>query len=286
VDFSVSDEYKVASAGKTLKKIQKDGISTYTFSLDNARSFSMVLSKYFSVKTENKNGVEVGYYYYDDNNPDQSFDYILKSLDFFGEKFGKYAYSSYSVVQTKFVQGGMEYPTLVMISDNLDEKSYGEVIVHETAHQWWQVAVGNNEIEYGFLDEGLSEYSVILFYENHSEYGLTRESLVKSALQTYKIYCSVYDKVFGKVNTSMVRSLTTFDSEYDYVNIAYIKPCIMYDNLRQTIGDNRFFEGLKRYYKQYKYKNANPYDIVGVYEKIGADTNGFFTSFYDGKVIL
>ena len=84
VDFSVSDEYKVASAGKTLKKIQKDGISTYTFSLDNARSFSMVLSKYFSVKTENKNGVEVGYYYYDDNNPDQSFDYILKSLDFFG----------------------------------------------------------------------------------------------------------------------------------------------------------------------------------------------------------
>ena len=39
-------------------------------------------------------------------------------------------------------------------------------------------------------------------------------------------------------------------------------------------------------YKQYKYKNANPYDIVGAYEKIGADTNGFFTSFYDGKVIL
>ena len=60
----------------------------------------------------------------------------------------------------------------------------------------------------------------------------------------------------------------------------------MFDYLRETIGDNKFFNGLKRYYENYKFKNAIPDDLVGVFEKIGADSNGFFKSFFDGKVII
>ena len=180
----------------------------------------------------------------------------------------------------------MEFPALVMISDELSGLNYGEVIVHETAHQYWQSAVGNNEIEHAFLDEGLAEYSVVLFYENYSEYGYTRQSLIKASEQTYKVFCSVSDKLYNKVNTVMLRGLKEFSSEYEYVNIAYIKPCIMYDNLRTTIGDTRFFSGLKRYYQNYKYKNAKPDDLVGAFEKTGADTNGFFQSFFEGKVII
>jgi aminopeptidase N len=173
-----------------------------------------------------------------------------------------------------------------MISDNLESDSFGEVIVHETAHQWWQSVVGNNEIEYGFLDEGLAEYSVVLFYENYPEYNLTREYLVRSAENTYKIFCSVYDKINKQVNTVMLRSLKEFTSEYEYVNMAYIKPCIMYDKLRVTIGEEKFFNSLKSYYKNYKMKNATPDDLVGAFEKTGADTNGFFKSFFEGKVII
>ena len=60
----------------------------------------------------------------------------------------------------------------------------------------------------------------------------------------------------------------------------------MYDYLRTTIGDQNFFKGLKKYYNEYAFKNAKPYDIVGIYEKLGLGTNGFFQSFYDGKVII
>ena len=101
----------------------------------------------------------------------------------------------------------MEHPALVMISDNLEQSAYLEVVAHETAHQWWQGVVGNNEIEYGFLDEGLAEYSVVLFYENYPEYNLKRQDLIESSENTYKIFCTVSDKVFGKVNTVMKRSL-------------------------------------------------------------------------------
>ena len=126
----------------------------------------------------------------------------------------------------------------------------------------------------------------MMFYENHPEYSLSRQTLIKLAEQTYKMYCSVYKKLFGNINTVMLRSLDEFSSSYEYVNIAYIKGCIMFDCLRQTIGDDDFLTGLKKYYEDYKFKEATPDDLAGVFERIGADTNGFFKSFYEGKVIL
>ena len=286
VTFTGNENLIVASSGKTVSVEDEGGLKTHVFEIENARSFALVLSEKFETISYDCDGVEVLYYYYEDKNPQNSLDYAKKSLTYFENTFGEYPYSTYSVVQTEFVQGGMEFPALVMISDDLEQSAYGEVIVHETAHQWWQTAVGNNEIEYGFLDEGLAEYSVVLFYENYPEYNLTRKALVQSAEQTYKVFCSVSDKLFGKVNTVMLRSLKDFSSEYEYVNMAYIKPCIMYDTLRNTVGEEKFFKALKRYYESYKFKNATPDDLVGVYEKIGADSNGFFKSFFNGTVII
>ena len=286
VTLTADSEYVVAASGKVISSSEKDGKRTATYKIEKARSFAFVLSKEFEMITDDSTGVNINYYYYDDAAPEKSLEYAVKSVKLFNEKYGNYVYPDYSVVQTRFIQGGMEFPALVMISDDLESAAYGEVIVHETAHQWWQTAVGNNEVEYGFLDEGLAEYSVVVFYENYPEYSYTRESLISSTEKTYKVFCSVYDKLFGDVDTTMLRALNEYSGEYEYVNIAYIKSCLMYDYLRTTIGDERFFKGLKNYYSQYCFKNADPYDIVGVFEKTGADTNGFFESFYDGKVII
>ena len=286
VVLTMPSEYVVATSGKQTSLAQNGNTKTVISSIKNARSFAMVLSREFKTISLVCGGTEVVYYYYQDQDPSLSLKYAVDALNLFNEKFGKYPYETYSVVQTAFVQGGMEYPALTYISDNVTGTAYGEVIVHETAHQWWQTVVGNNEIEYGFLDEGLAEYSVVLFFENYPEYGVKSKTLISSAEQTYKVFCSVVDRLEGKVNSVMLRPLKDFNSEYEYVNLAYIKPCIMYDTLRKTIGDEKFFKGLKRYYEQYAFKNAEPYDIVGVYEKLGADSNGFFESFYNGSAIL
>ena len=286
VTFTADEKYVVAASGKVSDSVVNGGMRTSVYSAKNVRSFAFVLSDKFESVCDTSLGTEITYYFYDDAAPDKSLKAAVDSVRYFENTFGEYPYETFAVVQTEFVQGGMEFPSLVMISDALDEKAYLEVIVHETAHQWWQTAVGNNEIKYGFLDAGLAEYSVVLFYENHPDYGYTRQSCVEAAEKTYKLFCSVYEKLFGGADTSMMRGLGEYSGEYEYVNIAYIKPTIMYDCLRETVGDNIFFKGLKRYYSEYKFKNADPYDLVGVFEKSGADTNGYFESFFDGKVIL
>jgi len=115
---------------------------------------------------------------------------------------------------------------------------------------------------------------------------MTRAQMIESSEKTYKIFCTVADKVYGKVNTVMKRPIKDFISEYEYVILSYVKPCIMMEYLRQTIGEKAFFDGLRQYYKNYCFKNASPYDLVGIYEKMGTGTNGFFESFFNGKVII
>lgn len=289
-DYTVTLEYEkdfiVASSGVVISHEEKEAVYKTKYQIDNARSFAMVLSKDFQSVKESVGGVEVTYYYYEDETPDKSLKTAVDSIKFFSEKFGAYPYSTYSVVQTAFVQGGMEFTALTFISDAEKDNAYLEVIVHETAHQWWETAVGNNEIEYGFLDEGLCEYSVITFYENHPDYGMKREDMVEQATKSVKAYYTVYDKLFKEVNTKMIRNLKDFTSEYEYVNVAYLMPCVMYDGLRNTIGEEKFFDGLKKYYKDYKFKNATPDDLIASFIKAGADAEGYLRSFFDGKAII
>lgn len=286
VKFTHDKNLIAAASGELVSETENDGKITSLYKIQSARSFALVLSEKFSVMKEKVGDTDVLYYYYNDMGAENSLTTAVKALGFFGDKWGEYPYKTYSVVQTPFVQGGMEFSALTYISADLEPAAYKEVIVHETAHQWWQTVVGNNEIKHPFIDEGLAEYSVVLFYEAHPEYGYTRESLIKSAEQTYKLFCSVYAKIVGNVDTTMTRSLAEFTSEYEYVNIAYVKACIMFDYLRQTTGDKTFFAGLKRFYEENEYKTATPESLVGAFERAGANSNGFFESFFSGKVII
>ena len=84
----------------------------------------------------------------------------------------------------------------------------------------------------------------------------------------------------------MQRKLTEFNSEYEYVEIAYTKALLMFDGFRQSVGDKKFFGGLQRYYSRMKFRNANVDDLIYCFKKSGCDGQGYFNSWIDGKVIV
>ena len=286
VKLTTDEKYVVAAGGKEISCQNQGGKTVREFQAENSRSFAIVISEKFKTLTQDINGIKVTYFYYADENPEESLDAALSSLGYFSEVFGAYPFDFFNVVQTKFIQGGMEFTSLVFISDELERAAKKEVVIHETAHQWWQTVVGNNEITHPYVDEGLAEYSVVLFYETHPEYGFTRKELIESAEKTYKVFCSVYKKISGEVDTTMTRSVKEYKSEYEYVNIAYVKACIMFDYLRQTVGEEKFFSGLKRFYDENRFSVATEEELIGAFERAGANSNGFFRSFLDGKVII
>lgn len=287
VTVTTPNTFSVVSSGSLVKSNSDGNQITNVYTLLNARDFALVLSDKYESVSSNVDGTEINYYYHSDKDARASLATAEKALKTFNNLFGKYPYKTLSICETGFNEGGMEYPCLVMISDDITEhRTFEEVIIHEIAHQWWYGLVGNNEIECGFLDEGLTEYSVVLFYENNPEYGLTRENLIDISHKTYTTYCTVYDKLFGNKNTTMTRSLADFTTSYEYVNIAYVKGALMFDYLRMGVGDEVFYNGLKTYLADNSYKIATPDSLVGAFEKVGANTNGFFKSWFNGEVVI
>ena len=146
--------------------------------------------------------------------------------------------------------------------------------------------VGSDQINCAWQDEGLAEYSSLMFFENHPTYAFTRTGLLGSATKSYRAYYTVYNQIFGEADTSMNRHLKDYESDYEYTNIAYFKGLIMFDMLRQAIGDEKFAAGLKNYFEGNVFKIASCDDLFGCFISGGNDLEGFFNSFTEGKIVI
>ena len=252
----------------------------------NVRDFACVLYKNGQVLQEKVGKTEIFYYYYADKAPKQTLDTAKEAFLYYSEKFGEYPYTTYTLAETGFCFGGQEYPCLTMLSDALKTEEKPRAIAHEIAHQWWGGVVGSNQVENAWQDEGLAEYSALCFFEKHEKYGFTRENLVVEALREYRSYYDVYGSVLGRTDTRMTRHLKDFISDYEYKCLAVDKAVVMFDTLRKSIGDKRFFHALEKYYRACGYKVAGVGDFVGCFERAGVDVAGFFESFLEGKAVL
>jgi len=284
--LSLPKEYTVACSGSIEEERMLESKKVYTMYAMNMRDFALVLSNCYRITSTQVDGKSIAYYYYTDKTPQKTLETAKEAFMYFEETFGEYPYDCFSVAQTGFCLGGMEYPGLVMVSDRLKETELPRVVAHETAHQWWYATVGSDQIENAWQDEGLAEYSTLLFFENYEKYGFTREGIVTEALREYRSYYDVYGSVLGRTDTCMTRHLKDYLGDYEYRCIAYDKALVMFDTLRKSVGDKKFLSALRKYYEANMFSTAQPEHLVACFEKVGLDVSGFFDSFLSGKAIL
>ncbi len=286
MNLTVPKDYMAASTGCVTGERVLESKKVYTMSAASVRDFALVLSKEFRVLETQANGRTISYYYYADETPQESLEAAKESFLFYEKTFGGYPYERYSIAETGFCFGGMEYPKLTFLSDSLTKEERIRSIVHETAHQWWYGVVGSDQTENAWQDEGLAEYSAVAFFEKYEKYGYSREEIVTEALKEYRSYYDVYGSVLGRTDTRMTRNLKEYLGEYEYKCISYDKALVMFDTLRKSVGDKKFFAALKKYYETYAFKTAAAGELVSCFEKVGLDVQGYFDSFLNGKAIL
>ena len=257
-------------------------------SAEKVRDFAFVLSEKFQVISDCQDQTQIYYFYYNDTKPDTSLKTAQDALKTFNQMIGKYPYTTLSVVESNFVHGGMEYPNLVYISDGITNyEDYQNVIIHEIAHQWWYNLVGSNAFDNGWQDEGLTDYSTAVFYEKNPEYSRTKDNIILNATRNYSFFVDVYSSVYDNLDTSMTRPLDEYSTSPEYVYIAYVKSMLMFDSLRNLIGDTKFFNGLNIYFENYCFKEAKPEQMIECFEKASnLDLESFFCAWLDGKVII
>lgn len=289
VEINCDGDFKVATTGEQIEnKVDENNNRKIKASAKAVRDFAFVMSKKFEVVSQKAGDTTVMYYYYDDENAKQSLQTGVDSVNTFSNLFGKYPYKTLSVVKSNFIHGGMEYPNLVYISDSVEEyKDYKNVIIHEIAHQWWYNLVGSNACEYAWLDEGLTEYSTLLFYKENPTYDVNVKESLNSSLSSYLLFSEICTSVYGDFNSIMTRNLNTFKGDLEYVYITYVKGVLFFENLNELVGSKNFIKSLKLYFKENCYKNATPANMINCFEKIcKRSLEGFFDSWIQGKVVL
>ena len=284
VTFSLPASYHVAHTG-TGTRTEENGLATYHVRAEGVRDFAMVCSEQFTVHTAEASGIPVVYYALDDADPSGTLQTACESLSYYADTFGAYEYPAYTVVETGFPYGGMEYPMLSLIADDLPATEVPLVVAHETAHQWWYAMVGSDQYHEAWQDEGLAEYSAALFFEAHPEYGRTYADMVAASESAYRAYYSVSAQL-SRGETAMRRDLTDYTGDYAYRSLAYDKGVILFDRLRQTVGEERFFAAIKDYARAYKGEIAPPEALIARFAARSPQAEGIFAAFLDGLCVI
>lgn len=284
VTFSLPASYHVAHTG-TGTRTEENGLATYHVRAEGVRDFAMVCSEQFTVHTAEASGIPVAYYALDDADPSGTLQTACESLSYYADAFGAYEYPAYTVVETGFPYGGMEYPMLSLIADDLPATEVPLVVAHETAHQWWYAMVGSDQYHEAWQDEGLAEYSAALFFEAYPEYGRTYADMVAASESAYRAYYSVSAQL-SRGETAMRRDLTDYTGDYAYRSLAYDKGVILFDRLRQTVGEERFFAAIKDYARAYKGEIAPPEALIARFAARSPQAEGIFAAFLDGLCVI
>ena len=159
----------------------------------------------------------------------------------------------------------VEYPGLIVIAQRLYAGSSSSewVVAHEVAHQWWYNVVGNDQVDEPWLDEALTQYATVLYFEDR--YG---KAAAASALQA-----GIQDRWEGAREAGrdrpVVGPVAGFAPE-DYGPIVYGKGPLFFHHLREEVGDVPFDHILRSYFEEYRYKIATGESFLAVAERFSS----------------
>jgi peptidase M1-like protein len=229
---------------------------TLRYTQNTVHDFAWFADKRFIVnhdllQLESGKRIEVFTYY----TPEQkktwknSVQFCKRALQFYSSQIGDYPYSVASAVQgPEGPGGGMEYPTITLISPESSEKELDITITHELGHNWFYGALATNERDHPWMDEGINR-----FYEHQylAEHYKEIPSQEKALYETF-----AKEKLDQPIETS--------SEQFNVVNyglIGYFKTSEWMRWLKVQLGPAAFDKAMKDYYNEWQFKHPQPEDF-------------------------
>lgn len=241
----------------------------------------------FSIVKDIWNDKEVNYYVDKEQEPFAKgvFGKTPKMLQFFEDKLGvQYPWDKYhQIVVREYISGAMENTGAVVHSDQayqdtrelIDENKWENTIAHEIIHHWFGDLVTAESWSNLPLNEAFANYGEYLWFEH--EYGKDfADDFISGERKSY--LRSKQNKSKDLIRFHYNKASDMFDS------VTYEKGGLILHMLRNYLGDEVFFEGLKKYLNDNKYNTAEAHQLRIALEKVsGKDLNWFFNQWFFGN---
>jgi Peptidase family M1 domain len=152
-------------------------------------------------------------------------------------------------------------------------------IAHEMAHQWWGQAVGWRNYHEQWLSEGFAQYFAALYAQH--ERGDDLFASVLKHMRRWAIEKSDQGPVYLGYRLGHVR-----DESRIFRALVYNKGAMVLHMLRRLVGDEAFFNGLRRYYREMRFRKAGTEDFRAAMEaETGRKLDRFFDKWIYGSTL-
>lgn len=180
-----------------------------------------------------------------------------EAIQHYSSLVGEYPYNVVSVVQgPASFGGGMEYPTIAILSPVEDSHSLDYIIAHEVGHNWFYGILSSNERKYPWMDEGVNSYYESK-YRNKKDQRFTQRT-EQNFLETF---------IVEKKDQPIATASEDF-TETNYGLIAYYKASQWMTYLEKKLGTDVFNKAMQEYYRLWQFKHPQPEDLKKVLEDV------------------
>jgi aminopeptidase N len=191
---------------------------------------------------------------------------LVQIFSTYNSKFGRYAFgNNFEVAEIddqslpSYTMAGITLLSQKFLEPNKEMPI--EVLAREVAYQWWGQGVGLKSFDDAWMSQGLAEFSAYYYRQTHSTAAqnadLGRETLEKAL---------AYES-----QTSIRRAPAELDDQSPaYQSIVFYKGAIVFNMLRNQLGDDKFFALLHDYYNNFKGQKGS----IDQFEQLAAKDSG------------
>jgi hypothetical protein len=199
----------------------------------------------------------------------KSVQYTKQAVRFYSSMVGEYPYDVVSVVQgPDSFGGGMEYPTITILSPTDDGAQLDRTIAHEVGHNWFYGILASNERDHPWMDEGINS-----FYD--ADYAGKKDDRAEIGEKQF------LQAIIAEKKDQPIATRSEDFSETNYALIAYYKTGRWVAWLEKELGKETFDKAMREYYRRWQFKHPQPEDLKKVFEDVsGRNLDAAFALLY------
>lgn len=182
-----------------------------------------------------------------------------RSFEFFSDQVGPFAYQKLAHVEAAGMSGGTEHASNIFYGEKGITAGNGPV-VHETAHQWFGDAVTERDWNDVWLSEGFATYFTLLY----TEYAEGRDAFAAGLRRSRASVLALEQKL---PNTPVVHVNHDEAARAPNNQLVYQKGAWTLHMLREQMGTEAFWRGIREYYRRYVNGTASTDDFRQVMEQ-------------------
>jgi Peptidase family M1 domain len=255
------------------------GHSARNFRGESLRGFAVALVKGLKVLEQKAGEVRVLSYFRegDEKLGKRALAIAAGAVETYSSAFGDYPYPELHVIELPLPAGysGVELPSLMALAQayyidfdapqasrlpgvlreqaDLIKSSFEFTLANGIAHQWWGGAVGSDSERSPYMDASLATFAAAYYHEAIYGKQLGNRIIDRHLRGGYQAY-----RMLGGIDLEVDKPAREFKTAMQYLAIVQAKGALLFVALRKELGDERFFNALRYYYKTNKFRIATP----------------------------